>query len=246
MIRREYRNGGLVLTMDRPAQRNALNTEMYEQLRVGLQEAHDDPLCHSVIITGAGGHFTAGNDLKDFQQPRPQGDSPALAFLRTLAHIDVPVIAAVEGHAVGVGVTLLQHCDFVYADETAMFSMPFVTLGLCPEGGASLLLERQVGRRKASQWLLLGERFSAAEAAEAGFISAVSAEGQARQDADTTAIALMQKPIQALRLTKRMLREPARAELDATFDVERDRFQERLNSAEAQEAFRKFFERTQQ
>src|SRR5690606_12173208 len=103
---------------------------------------------------GSGDHFTAGNDLKDFQRPRPAGDSAALAFLRTMANSDVAVIAAVQGYAIGIGATMLQHCDFVYADRTATFKMPFISLALCPEGGSSLLLEQIAGRRKAAQWLM--------------------------------------------------------------------------------------------
>lgn len=244
MIRSEYENGGLILTIDRAPQRNALSIEMYEQLRAGLQQAHDNPECHSVIITGAGGNFTAGNDLKDFQRPRPTGDSAALAFLRTLASVDVAVIAAVEGHAVGIGTTLLQHCDFVYADDTATFSLPFISLALCPEGGSSVLLERIAGRRKAAQWLMLGERFGAQEAYEAGLLTAISERGQALADARATAASLSEKSIEALRLTKQMLREPGRAELMAAFDNERDRFNERLQSDQAQAIFKRFFERS--
>lgn len=245
MIRSEVENGSLVLTIDRVEQRNALSTAMYDQLREGLEAANNDPRCHSVIITGAGGHFTAGNDLKDFQSERPQGDSPALAFLRTLASVDVSVIAAVEGYAIGIGATLLQHCDFVYADDTATFSLPFISLALCPEGGSSILLERIVGRRKAAQWLLLGEKFGAQEAMQAGLLTALSEKGRTLQDARDTAAALGSKPLQALRLTKRMLREPGRPQLMATFDDERDKFNQRLKSDEAQEIFKRFFQRNQ-
>ncbi|NLC37090.1 MAG: enoyl-CoA hydratase [Alcaligenaceae bacterium] len=244
MIRSEYHNHGLVLTIDRAEQRNALNVEMYGQLKAGLQQAQDNPDCHSVIIRGSGGVFTAGNDLKDFQQPRAGGDSAGLSFLRTLINIDVPVIAAVEGYAIGIGATLLQHCDFVYADDSAFFSLPFVSMGLCPEGGSSQILERIAGRRKSSEWLLLGDRFSAREAAEAGLLTALSEPGQAMADARATAAKLAEKPIQALRLTKRMLREPGRAELMAVLDSERELFRERLNSEEAQQVFRNFFERS--
>lgn len=245
MIRSENYQGGLILTIDRATQRNALSIEMYDQLRAGLQQAHDDPACHSVIITGTDGVFTAGNDLKDFQRPRPEGDSAALAFLRTLANVDVAVIAAVEGHAVGIGTTLLQHCDFVYADPSATFSLPFISLALCPEGGASLLLERIAGRRKAAQWLMLGERFGAQEAYAAGLVSAISEPGGTLTDAKATAAALAEKPIAALRMTKRMMREPGRPQLMAAFDKERDHFNERLRSEEAQAIFKRFFERRQ-
>ena len=243
MIRSDFEDGTLLLTIDRVAQRNALNNAMYDQLREGVQQANDNPACHSVIIAGAGGNFTAGNDLKEFQGERPVGDSSALALLRTLALSDVTVIAAVEGYAIGIGATMLQHCDFVYADETAIFSLPFISMALCPEGGSSLLLERIAGRRKAAKWLLLGDGFDAREALEAGLLTEISEKGRVLQDARRTAAALRGKPIQALRLTKRMLREPGRAELMATFDRERENFNERLKCDEAQEIFRRFFRR---
>lgn len=243
MIRREFDAGTMVLTLDRPAQRNALSIEMYDDLRAGLDEANDDPRCHAVIITGSGGSFTAGNDLRDFQRPRRDGDSPALAFLRTLANVDVAVIAAVEGHAVGVGTTLLQHCDFVHADDTAVFSLPFISLALCPEGGSSLLLEQIAGRRKTAQWLMLGNQFDAQDALEGGLVTSVCPCGQALAEARRTAAVLATKPLQALRLTKRMLREPGRPALMAAMDAERERFGERLASSEAQALFKRFFER---
>lgn len=243
MISKEYENNTMLLTIDRAAQRNALSIEMYDALRVGVQQAHDDPNCHSVIITGSGGNFTSGNDIKDFQRPRPSGDSAGLAFLRTLANVDVAVIAAVEGHAIGIGCTLLQHCDFVYADDTATFSLPFISLALCPEGGSSLILEQLAGRRKAAQWLMLGEKFDVQEALEAGFVTAVSERGRTLADARKTADTLASKPIKALRVTKNMLREPGRPALMDAFDNERDQFKERLNSDEAQAIFKGFFDR---
>lgn len=233
----------MVLTINRPERRNALTHSMYQALDQGLQAAQADPACHAVILTGAGDCFTAGNDLGEFQTTRSVVDSPALAFLRTLANVDVSVIAAVEGHAIGVGVTLLQHCDFVYAGETAQFSMPFVSLGLCPEGGSSTLLVQLVGARRANDWLLLGRRFDAAEAYESGFITAISPTGHALIQAQATAELLGRQPAEALRLSKRLLREPGRPALMRTFDTERDLFTDRLKSDEAQAAFRRFFER---
>ncbi|WP_370246231.1 enoyl-CoA hydratase-related protein [Candidimonas sp. SYP-B2681] len=231
------------LTINRPERRNALTTLMYQTLEKGLQKAQADPHCHAVILTGTHDCFTAGNDLSEFQGHRSMVDSPALSFLRTLASVDVPVIAAVEGHAIGIGVTLLQHCDFIYAGATARFSMPFVSLGLCPEGGSSTMLAKAVGPRRAAEWLLLGKPFSATEACDSGFITAVAPAGQALQQAQATADALGRLPAEALRISKKMLREPAHAELMATFDYERLVFTERLKSDEAQAAFQRFFER---
>lgn len=241
----ESHNDGscMTLVINRPERRNALTNAMYKALDQGLQAAQADPGCRAVILTGTDSCFTAGNDLSEFQADRSLVDSPALAFLRTLANIDVPVLAAVEGHAIGVGVTLLQHCDFVYAGETANFSMPFVSLGLCPEGGSSTLLAQLVGARRAAEWLLLAKPFTATEALHSGFITAVSPPGQSLMQAQAVAAALAQQPSEALRISKRMLREPGRAALMRTFDIERDLFTERLKSEEAQAAFRKFFER---
>ncbi|MGB3288243.1 MAG: enoyl-CoA hydratase-related protein [Burkholderiaceae bacterium] len=232
----------LTLTINRPERRNALTNAMYTELDHALQAAQADPGCNAVILTGTGGHFTAGNDLSEFQSKRGAGDSPALAFLRRLAGIDVPVIAAVEGRAVGVGVTLLQHCDFVYAAQDALFSMPFVSLGLCPEGGSSLLMARIAGPRRAAEWLLLGKSFDAAQARDSGLITATTAPGQALERARQTAAELARQPGQALRDSKRLLRRADRPALEQAFDAERDLFTQRLASDEAQAAFRRFFE----
>lgn len=233
----------VTLTIQRPERRNALTSDMYRALEQGLQKAQADPSCHAVILTGTSDCFTAGNDLSEFQDSRSMSDSAGLAFLRTLANIDVPVIAGVEGYAVGIGVTLLQHCDFVYAGDTAKFNMPFVSLGLCPEGGSSMLMAQLAGARRSAEWLLLGKWFSAAEACDSGLITAVVPAGEALSMAQATAAALGNQPGQALRISKRMLREPARASLMQVFDNERDLFNERLKSDEAQAAFQRFFEK---
>jgi enoyl-CoA hydratase/carnithine racemase len=233
----------ITLVIVRPERRNALTNAMYTDLDLALQSAQAEADCNAIILTGSGGHFTAGNDLSEFQTERGTGDSPALAFLRTLAGIDVPVIAAVEGRAVGVGVTLLQHCDFVYAADDALFSLPFVSLGLCPEGGSSLLMPQIAGARRSAEWLLLGKPFTAQEAQESGFITAVTPSGLSLDHARTVAEQLAAQPGQALRSSKRILRQAGKAALDRAFDTERDLFTERLRSEEAQAAFRQFFER---
>lgn len=233
----------VTLTINRPERRNALNNAMYDMLTDALVAAQEDTDCTGVILTGAAGHFTAGNDIGEFQQARDASDSPALRFLRTLAGLDVPVLAAVEGTAVGVGVTLLQHCDFVYAGATTRFSMPFVALGLCPEGGSSLLLAQLVGPRRATEWLLLGKPFTANEAQDAGFITAAVAQGAALDAAAAAALSLAAQPSNALRVSKRLMRQPLRDTLSSTFDRERDAFLERLQSAEAKAAFARFLDR---
>lgn len=233
----------LTLLINRPERRNALNNDMYRQLEASLQGAQADSSCSVVVLTGAQGFFTAGNDLSEFRKVRDAHDSPALSFLRTLAAVDLPIVAAVEGQAIGVGVTLLQHCDFVYAANDAWFSMPFVSLGLSPEGGSSLLLAQLVGARRAAEWLLLGRPFSAQEAHESGFITDIAPAGTVLERASATAQALAAQSAQALRDAKRVLRQSQAVALSNTFDAERDLFARRLASDEAQAAFTRFLER---
>ncbi|AKQ62050.1 enoyl-CoA hydratase-related protein [Bordetella hinzii] len=236
------RDGGiLTLTLNRPERRNALDAASYFALAEALRAAHDDLDVGAVVLTGAGGHFTAGNDLRDFQAGRPAGDSPGLQFLRALVDCDAPVVAAVEGHAIGIGVTLLQHCDFVYAGRDAALRLPFLALGLCPEGGSSQVLARMAGARRAAEWLLLGDAFGADAAREAGLVSQVTEPGQALAHAQATAARLAAQPRQALRVSKALMRGPQRPALHATLDREAEQFGQRLASAEAQAAFARFF-----
>jgi len=141
----EKADGVLTLTINRPERRNALDVATYLGLAEQIWGAGQDKDVRAVVLTGANNYFTAGNDLKDFQGPRPDGDSAGIKFLRSLADCDLPVIAAVEGSAIGIGVTLLQHCDFIYAADNVTFKIPFVPLGLCPEGASSMLMAQIVG-----------------------------------------------------------------------------------------------------
>lgn len=234
----------MTLTIDRPAVRNALDRATYAALSDALDEAEQRADVAVIVLHGAGGHFTAGNDLNDFRAPRPPGDSPGLRFLRRLAATTRPVIAAVEGSAVGIGVTLLLHCDFVYAGAGARFRLPFVPLGLCPEGASSLLLARFVGPRRAADWLLGGRAFDTDEALAAGLLTARTEPGAALASAFDRARALAALPPDALRLTKAMLRRAERDAIDETFSYESQRFAERLRSAEAQNAFSHFLARS--
>ena len=233
----------LTLTLDRPERRNALHLAAYGELTAQLTRAADDPDLAAVILTGAGGHFTAGNDLRDFQAQaqRPAGDSAGLAFLRALIDLNVPVIAAVEGYAIGIGVTLLQHCDFVHAAENATLRLPFTALGLCPEGGSSLMMARLAGARKAAQWLLLGQAIDARQACEAGLVTSVTPAGGALAAAWATAAQLAALPTGSLRASKALMRRADRAELHETLSVEAETFRQRLATPEAQQAFAKFF-----
>jgi enoyl-CoA hydratase/carnithine racemase len=237
------RNGAvLTLTIDRQDRRNALDTATYAALTEQISLASADLSVSAVILTGAGEHFTAGNDLRDFQAERGAGDSAGLTFLRALTTAEVPVIAAVEGYAIGIGVTLLQHCDFVHIGEGATLRMPFVALGLCPEGASSLLMPRLAGRR-AAEWLLQGKAFSAADAHEAGLATSVAPKGQALAAAQATAADLARQPPAALRLTKAMMKRADRQAIQETLDYEVQQFRARLQTEEAQAAFAKFFKK---
>ncbi|CAB3894746.1 enoyl-CoA hydratase-related protein [Achromobacter mucicolens] len=232
----------LTLTIDRQDRRNALDTATYAALTEQISLASADVTLSAVILTGAGDHFTAGNDLRDFQAERGAGDSAGLTFLRALTTADVPVIAAVEGYAIGIGVTLLQHCDFVHIGEGATLRMPFVALGLCPEGASSLLMPRLAGRR-AAQWLMQGKAFTADDAVQAGLATSATPKGQALAEAQATAADLARQPPAALRLTKAMMKRADRQAIQETLDYEAQQFRARLQTEEAQEAFAKFFKK---
>ena len=238
------REGSVVtLTINRPDRRNALDAATYGALSERIAQASADASVSAVILTGAGEHFTAGNDLRDFQSGRGPGDSAGLAFLRVLSTCEAPVIAAVEGYAIGIGVTLLQHCDFVHIGDAATLRMPFVALGLCPEGASSLLMPRLAGARRAARWLMQGKAFTAAEALQAGLATAVEPAGQARAAARQTAADLAAQPIAALRLTKAMLKRADRQAIQETLDYEAGQFRARLQTEEAQAAFARFFKK---
>lgn len=232
----------LTLTIDRQDRRNALDTATYAALTEQISQASADATLSAVILTGAGEHFTAGNDLRDFQAERGAGDSAGLTFLRALTTADVPIIAAVEGYAIGIGVTLLQHCDFVHIGEGATLRLPFVALGLCPEGASSLLMPRMAGRR-AAEWLLQGKAFSAEDAREAGLATSVTAKGEALAAAQATAADLARQPPAALRLTKAMMKRADRQAIQETLGYEAEQFRARLKTDEAQAAFAKFFKK---
>ena len=239
----EREPGVVTLRIHRPARRNALDPATYQALSAALREADAEASVHAIVLAGSEGHFTAGNDLQDFQT-RSGGESAGIAFLRTLVGIQTPIVAAVEGYALGVGVTLLQHCDFVYVASDATLRLPFVSLGLCPEGASSLLLARLVGQRTASDWLLSGRAITGDQAYRAGFATAVCSPGEALADALAMARHLATQPRDALRLTKVMLREPLKEQIERTLTYEADHFARRLKSDEAQAAFARFFQKS--
>lgn len=236
--------GVRILTLDRPGHRNALDHATYVALAEALGDADDDPGVRALILTGANGIFTSGNDIADFRRtPRlePSGGKLLFAALRT---IRTPVIAAIEGYAIGIGATLLLHCDLAFAGADSRFRLPFTSLGLTPEGGSTYLLPRLGGAKKASELLLLGEMFDASDAVEIGLVNRVVASGDALAEATSRALALAQLPPASVQTTKELLRRPRSQTLDAVMDEENTVFAERLASREAQEAFARFAARS--
>jgi len=244
-VRVERGDGVLAITLARPERRNAITIAMYAALAEALEQARDDPAIRVVTFRGEGKDFAAGNDLADFLNAgaRETGDIPVWRFLRALVACEVPIIAAVHGNCVGIGTTMLLHCDLVVAEEGTRFSLPFVDLGLVPEAASSLLLPRLVGRRLAARYLLLCEPFGVDEAEAAGLVSHRSAAGELDATFRAVLQALLAKPADAVRQTQRLLRHASRDELLERMQQESDLFAERLESAETREAIIAFFEK---
>lgn len=232
----------LEVRLNRPDKKNAITSAMYAALAEALRSAAADPEVRVVTILGSGGTFTSGNDLKDFQQTPPLDlDQPVFHFLDAISTFPKVLVAGVEGAAVGVGTTLLLHCDLVLAAHSALFSLPFVDLALVPEAASSLLLPDLIGRHRAAKHLILGEPFDAATALGYGLVTElVTDELEARVRAVANRIAA--KPPEAVRLTKQLLRSDEDA-IRARIEKEAKLFAARLTSAEAAEAFRAFFEK---
>lgn len=236
--------GVRLLTISRPERRNALDRATYRALGDALQAAAADEDVKAVVLTGAAGCFTAGNDLADFQDTSNAGEpSAGLTFLGVLSTFEKPVVAAVEGFAVGIGTTLLLHCDLAYAGAGARFRLPFVNLGLCPEGASSYLLPRIAGTKRANELLLLGELFGAEEAMAAGIVNAVTEEGGALALALRKAEAMAALPPQSLATTKRLLRHAIAGPVAATLALEAENFHALRLQPAAQAAFAAFFKR---
>ncbi len=242
-----------MVRMNRPEKKNALTSEMYFQMAEAITSAQTNPKTRVSVITGASDCFTAGNDLADFNlAPKPAaGEKPALQenfvppfqqFVGALLAADKPVIAAVNGLAIGIGVTMLLHCDLVYAADTARFSLPFVNLGAVPEAGSSLLMPRIMGRVRANELLLFGEPFTAGVAREYGLINQIFPAAELMQNVIRLAEKLAAKPPSALRASKRLLRQHAPDLMDALRE-EGKVFRSQLRTPEAKEALKAFAER---
>jgi enoyl-CoA hydratase/carnithine racemase len=234
----------LRIQLNRPAKKNALTTGMYRAFAEALRGAESDSDVRAILVHGAPDAFTAGNDLQDFLANPPQGpESPVLVFLDAVTHVDKPLVAAVNGVAVGIGTTMLLHCDLVYAGQDARFALPFVNLGLCPEAASSFLLPALVGYQRAAELLLLGEPFDAAKAHAIGLVTEVVPNDLALEAAEQAARKLAAKPPASVRLTKQLLKAQTKAMMEAALAEELRHFRERLVSAEAKEAFSAFLEK---
>jgi enoyl-CoA hydratase/carnithine racemase len=230
-------DGVAIIAITRPDKKNALTGAMYDQMSAVLSLSANEAAIAAVMFTGSDGVFTAGNDINDFLAYRGEmSGSPALRFLKALARFEKPLVAAVDGLAIGIGMTMLLHCDLVYASATASLKLPFVDLGLTPEAGSSVLLPRRCGIARASELLLLGEEISAERAERFGLVNEVVPAQDLHAHALSKAKALARKPQKALAATRRMLRGDPN-EMTMLMDKESREFASRLLMPEARAAF---------
>lgn len=235
--------GVATIEIARPEKKNAITGAMYHAMADALDAAMADAAVRAVLITGQPGIFTSGNDIEDFVRRPADGESPALVFMRALTGCDKPVVAAVTGAAIGIGTTLLLHCDFVFVSDEAGLAMPFVSLGLVPEFASSLVVPQLMGNVRAAEKLLLGDPFTGAQAVECGIANAVLPAAEVVPHARRVAERFNALPPGAVQATKRLMR---RARVDAVKEAiaaESELFAARLRTPEAQEAFAAFFEK---
>lgn len=239
----ERAEGVLTIRINRPERKNALTGDMYAAMADALDGAQQDKAVRAALIMGTDGVYTAGNDIKDFLEDPPHGETaPVHRFITFLASTDLPLVAAVDGPAVGIGTTMLFHCDFVHVTERAHLQMPFVDLALVPEAGSSFLAPRLLGHAKAAELIMLGRPFNGAEAVQLGIANRLDTPVDLEASALTTAHALAAKPPAALRATKALLRQ-SEGRLHAAMSRESAAFAQALGSAEAKEAFSAFLEK---
>jgi enoyl-CoA hydratase/carnithine racemase len=240
-------NGVLTLEFNRPERKNAITAEMYQTMADAINDAESDASVRAILIVGKPEIFTAGNDLEDFMKNSPRTgaveDRSVYKFMLALSGASKPVVAAVAGAAVGIGTTLLMHCDLVYAADNAKFSMPFVQLGLCPEFASSLLLTQIAGYPRAAEKLMLGEAFLAQEALEMGLVSKVLPVADLREFAEGQAAKLAALPASSIRATKQLMKAARKGPVTDTMAAENKYFGAMLSAPEAKEAFTAFFEK---
>jgi enoyl-CoA hydratase/carnithine racemase len=234
----------LRVQLNRPASKNAMTSAMYITLADLFDSAAKDDEIRVVLWHGAGDSFCAGNDVGDFlKNPPGPGESPQALLIKALINFDKPIVAAVQGAAIGGGTTMLTHCDFVFAGENAKFQMPFVNLALVPEFGSSCTIPARAGYLRAAELILTGQSFDAREAAQLGVVTRVVPNQELLATATDTAQKLAQKPPAALRACKRLMKQSTREQLEQAVRRENEQFSERVRSAEAKEAFTAFLEK---
>ena len=237
-------NGVMTLTLNRVDKKNSLTQAMYGAIADALTQAAADDVMRAVVIQGHETIFSAGNDIGDFlNRPPMSAEAPVQRFLRTIAAFPKPLIAAVCGPAVGVGTTMLFHCDLVYAGDNAAFSMPFVNLGLCPEAASSLLVPQMMGYHRAAEALLLGEPFMAETALEVGLVNRIVPPSEANGVAQAQALKLAAKPLPSLVETKRFMKQGQMAQVLERINEESAIFGQMLQAPAAREAFGAFMEK---
>ncbi len=237
------RSGSVLdIQLNRPEKKNAMTSGMYITMAELLEAAAKDDSIRVVLWHGAGDSFSAGNDLEDFMKNPPgPGESPQARLMGALIDFDKPIVAAVQGVAIGGGTTMLGHCDFVYAGESARFQVPFINLALVPEFGSSYLLPLRLGYVRAAELVLLGQAFNAARAAQLGLVTQVVPNQQLLATASETARQLAEKPAHALQACKRLMKQAVREPLEQAVKVENEEFASRVTSEEARQAFTAFF-----
>lgn len=243
MISTTLENRILTVVFDRADKKNAITTQMYLDAHQALVDAAANSEVRAVLFKGAKGDFTAGNDMKAFLEMRGEAEPPVLTFLLTLANFPKPVIAAVNGLAIGIGTTMLAHCDYVVAANDARFKLPFVDLGICPEGGSSLLFPNMMGHSLAAELLMLGDVFSADKAHNVGLVN----ESVAADEVEETALAFAQrfavKPPAAVKNAKAMLKAEYLSKLNAVVKSEIAQLVAMIDGEECQEALSAFAEK---
>ena len=241
-------NGVATIEIARPEKKNALTVAMYQAMADALAAAQADPAVRAVLITGQPGIFTSGNDIEDFMSRQPESgsnsmNSPVFKFMHALAGCEKPVVAAVTGAAIGIGTTMLLHCDLVYVSDEARLAMPFVSLGLVPEFASSLIVPRLLGHVKTAEKLLLGDPFTPEDAVDMRIANAVLPAGEVVNHARRMAERFNALPPGAVRETKKLLRKASAAEVLQAIATEAEIFAQRLRSPEAMEAFQAFFQK---
>jgi enoyl-CoA hydratase/carnithine racemase len=240
----EHTGSVLRVQFNRPTKRNAMTSAMYVALAGIFNETAKDENTRVVLWRGAGDSFCAGNDIEDFlKNPPGPGESPQAGLMSEFVNFDKPVVVAVHGAAIGGGTTMLTHCDFIYAGESAKFQMPFINLALVPEFGSSCSLPARIGHVRAAELILLGSPFDARRAAELGLVTQVVSDKDVLARATETARKLAAKPAAALQASKRLMKQPVREQIKAAMKAEMEEFSARVRSEDAKEALTAFLEK---